>query len=159
MHEGWWLFFRCHFYFSLIVSHMSWLFLIFFIYFPNSQLKKWILFVKKRCRRGIKHFVVNFSRIKSLHVPSKDAKDAFFERINWWKGVCFPPELAFQLWSFINGTTFPICTFTWSVNKYVSRLRKSINRRNESTKILNFRSDDVYQSPFCFLTSIILTSF
>ena len=32
---------------------------------------------------------------------------------------------------------FPICTLTWRVNIYVSRQGKDVNRRNESTIIVN----------------------
>ena len=52
--------------------------------------------------------------------------------------------------SFVNNmikVPFPICVLTWRVNNYVSRQRKGIKKRNEST---SFRS-------FCIVETVFYT--
>ena len=88
------------------------------------------------CQRGNDHFDVNFWRIRSVHFPSKEGKDASYEWRNEWKGVYFPSESAYQplMFSFMK-TFFPIFTLTWRVNNYVSPPQgKGICIWNGSTK-------------------------
>ena len=46
---------------------------------------------------------------------------------------------------------FPICTWTWRVNKYVSHQGRGINRNSEST-IIGKRLNIVGVTTFCQLT-------
>ena len=41
------------------------------------------------------HFDVHLWRIRPVHFPSKDGKDAGYEGKEGWKGIYFPPESAF----------------------------------------------------------------
>ena len=50
----------------------------------------------------------------------------------------------------------PICTLIWSVNKYVSRQGKGINRRNESTIIIIFIIFAVFGIVFIFLKTLTI---
>ena len=54
---------------------------------------------------------------------------------------------------------FPICTLTWRANNYVSRQRRGIKGRKESTNFVFFCTDDINQSPFYFPTTIFSTSY
>ena len=70
--------------------------------------------------------------------PSKDGKDAVYERRNGRRGVwCFIPARV-GIFPFIeNGIVlFPICTLIWRVNIYISRQAKGISRKNESTFVI-----------------------
>ena len=51
------------------------------------------------CRRGSYDFDVPFWRIGAVVFLSKDGKDAVYERRNGRRGVDFPPDLAFFLYS------------------------------------------------------------
>ena len=56
---------------------------------------------------------------------SEDGKVAFREGRIGWEDVYFPPELAsFPLINNMIKVSFPICTFIWRVNNYVSRQGK-----------------------------------
>ena len=89
------------------------------------------------CRRGVKHFDVNFWPIRPVLFLSKDKKDAVCEKRNGRRGVYFPPESAsFVFMDNMIEVLFPICTLNWRVNNYVSHRGKSINTRNESTSII-----------------------
>ena len=87
------------------------------------------------CRRGKKHFDVQFWRISFVPFPLEDGKEASYEVRNWWKGAFFPPEsAAFVFLVNIIKALFPIGTLTWRVNNYVARQGKVIKRKTESTK-------------------------
>ena len=87
------------------------------------------------CRRGNKHFDVDFWRIRLVQFSLKDGRDAAYEVRNGWKSVYFPPDSEFFVFmvNIIKVVLFLIYTLTWRVNNYVSRHPKGINRRNEST--------------------------
>ena len=51
---------------------------------------------------------------------SKDGKEAVYERRKGHRGVNFAPEHC-SFTDDIIKVFFPICTFSWRVNKYVSR--------------------------------------
>ena len=59
------------------------------------------------CRRWNNHVDVRFQLSRSLCFPSKDRRDAIYERGNGWKGVDLPRESAILLWSIIIKSTFP----------------------------------------------------
>ena len=77
--------------------------------------------------------------------PSKDGKDAVFERRNGRRGVFFPPKSAFFFVDSIITVLFLFCTLNWRVDIYASRRGKGIKRRNESTIV------NVKNIPFAFL--------
>ena len=61
--------------------------------------------------------------------------DASSEDRKGWEGVNLPPGSAFQPFILFSARVlFPICTLTWRANNYVSRQRKSMSRRGESTE-------------------------
>ena len=103
-----------------------------FFYFPNKENS---CVYKIRCRRGNKHFDMRFWWIRSVCFPWEDRKGASYDIGKGWKGVHFPPELAFQpLILYFLSVSFPICNLTWRGNNYVYRQGRGINRRIESTK-------------------------
>ena len=113
-----------------------------------------------RCQRGNKHFDIHFWRIRSIHFPSKDRKDASYEGGNGWKVVYFPPNLAFQpLMFYFVRVLFPIFTLTWRVNSYASRQGKGINERNQSikTQLLLILLTIIFSWFSLFPTTIIIT--
>ena len=124
-----------------------------FSYFGKNV---WFLFITVFfVSGGKKHFDVFFWRIKLVLFQSKDRKDAAYEGSNGWKGVYFPPKSASS--AFVVNmikVLFPICTFTWHVNNYVSRQKECINRRNEST-IDIIKSCNVLYNNFRVLFNLI----
>ena len=53
------------------------------------------------CPRGNKHVDVQFLRIRPLPFPSKDGKDAAFEKRNGWKGKVSIPRYS-RCFFFVN---------------------------------------------------------
>ena len=77
------------------------------------------------CRRGNNHFDVHFRRIGPYFFLSKDGKDAVREGRNGRRDVYFPPDSAsFPLINNMIKVLFPIFTFIWRVNNYISRQGK-----------------------------------
>ena len=117
-----------------------------YYYFPFLE-KRLIccLYYCLLCRRRNKHFDVLFWRIRLVLFPSKDGKDVTYEGRNGRKGVNFPPEWASFVFVFnMIKVPFPFCTSTWRVNNYVSRQRKGINTRKESTFIISYKNIALY---------------
>ena len=81
---------------------------------------------------GNQHFDVLLSRTRLVLFLPKYGKDAACEGRKGWKGVHLPPESAsFVFLVNLIKILFPICTLTWSVNNYVSRQAKGIDRKNQ----------------------------
>ena len=117
----------------------SWIFFILFTLMNLNIFSLWgnfWSFVSTRNflgRCGNKHFDLHFWRIRPVHFPSNDGKEAAYES----KGMercLFPARIG--IFSFILDmikVLVPISTLTWRSNNYVSRHGKGINRRNESS--------------------------
>ena len=90
------------------IHHFYLFYFMYFIYFRcifiNFVLRKICLIFSfchyLFCRRGNKHFDLHFWRIGLVPFPSKDGKDAVHERRSGRRGVYFPPNSAFFLYSY-----------------------------------------------------------
>ena len=84
-------------------------------------------------RRGNKLVDVHICRFTPAHFLSKMEKMQFMRE--QMKGNVFFSRHSRQFFfvSFMMKIFFPLCNLTWHVNTYVSRQRKGINSRNEST--------------------------
>ena len=62
-----------------------------------------------------------FWGIRPENFPSEDGKYVAYEGKNGWKGVYFPPELAFILQYSFMKVLLPIYSLIWRLNNFVSR--------------------------------------
>ena len=81
-------------------------------------------------QRRNEHFDVHFLRIRPVLIPSKDGKDAAYERRKVFSSR--QSRHFFPVNSMIK-RVFPICTLNWRVNNYDCRQGKRIIKRNENT--------------------------
>ena len=70
----------------------------------------------------------------------------------------FPTSVGISALMFIHKSIFPFLTVTLRVIKFVSRQGNGVNRRNESTKLEFFCTDDISSHLFVF-DDAFLTSF
>ena len=102
------------------------------------------------CRRGNKHSDVQVLRIKLVHFPSRDGKNAVSEGRDAWQMCLFAAIVG--IFGFVVNMVedlLRICTPTWNVKKYVSCQRKGKNRKNESTIfiiMINVGTDNLLDS-------------